>query len=91
MRAGGFEVREPRVGELGWVVSRHGEVYAESYDWDASFENRMVLWTHESLTAARCLYAAAGFRLVSAEPEAAFGHANGAEDWELEIPHLRDP
>jgi DNA-binding MarR family transcriptional regulator/GNAT superfamily N-acetyltransferase len=159
-RAGGFELREPRVGELGWVVSRHGEVYAESYGWDVSFEElvagvvgefaaehdpererawvadvggrpagsifcvaddsetarlrlllvepwargfglgaalveaciefaraadyrRLVLWTHESLTAARRLYAATGFRLVSAAPEVAFGHADVAEDWEL--------
>jgi DNA-binding MarR family transcriptional regulator/N-acetylglutamate synthase-like GNAT family acetyltransferase len=161
-RAGGFELREPRVGELGWVVSRHGEVYSGSYGWDVSFEalvaavvgefaaahdpererawiaevggrpagsifcvaddeatarlrlllvepwarglglgatlvdacvefaraagyRRLVLWTHESLTAARRLYAAAGFRLVTAEPEVAFGHANVAEDWELEL------
>ncbi len=35
---GRFELREPRIGELGWVVSRHREIYAESYGWDASFE-----------------------------------------------------
>jgi DNA-binding MarR family transcriptional regulator/GNAT superfamily N-acetyltransferase len=161
-RAAGFELREPRVGELGWVVSRHGEIYSESYGWDVSFEElvarvvgefaadhdperergwiadvggrpagsifcvaeddetarlrllivepwarglgvgaalveacvefaraagyrRMVLWTDEFLTPARRLYAAAGFRLVSAQGEVAFGHENVAEDWELEL------
>jgi GNAT superfamily N-acetyltransferase len=34
----GFELQEPGVGDLGWVVSRHGEIYHESYGWDASFE-----------------------------------------------------
>lgn len=46
---------------------------------------RLVLWTHESLTSPSRLYAAAGFRLISAEPEVAFGHENVAEDWELEL------
>ena len=157
-----IELREPRIGELGWVVSRHGQIYAESYGWDVSFEalvagvvgefaadhdparerawiaavdgrpagsifcvaedaeaarlrlmivepwarglgvgralveacvefaraagyRRMVLWTDEFLTSARRLYAAAGFRLVSAKSEVAFGHENVAEDWELDL------
>jgi GNAT superfamily N-acetyltransferase len=160
--ASGFELREPGVGDLGWVVSRHGVIYHESYGWDASFEalvagvvgryaddhhparergwiatvdgrpagaifcmaddaetarlrllivepwarglgvgaglvdacvefaraagyRRMVLWTDEFLAPARRLYAAAGFRLVSARTEVAFGHENVAEDWELDF------
>jgi len=158
----GFELREPGVGDLGWVVARHGEIYHESYGWDASFEalvagvvgrfaedhdperergwiatvdgrqagsifccaddaetarlrllivepwarglgiggalveacvefaravgyRRMVLWTDEFLTPARRLYAAAGFRLVSAKTEVAFGQESVAEDWELDL------
>lgn len=160
--ASGFELREPGVGDLGWVVARHGVIYHESYGWDASFEalvagvvgrfaedhdparergwiavvdgrpagsifcmaddaetarlrllivepwarglgvgaglveacvefarsagyRRMVLWTDEFLTPARKLYAAAGFRLVAAEAQVAFGHENVAEDWQLDF------
>jgi DNA-binding MarR family transcriptional regulator/GNAT superfamily N-acetyltransferase len=31
-------LRDPEPGDLGWVVQRHGELYAEEYDWNAEFE-----------------------------------------------------
>lgn len=32
-------LREPRAGDFGWIVQRHGAIYADEYNWDATFES----------------------------------------------------
>lgn len=31
-------LREPRPGDMGWVVQTHGEIYAREYGWNLEFE-----------------------------------------------------
>ncbi|RVT92352.1 MarR family transcriptional regulator [Rhodovarius crocodyli] len=46
---------------------------------------RMTLWTNDILVAARGIYAAAGFSLISEEPVESFGARMVSEIWEREL------
>ncbi|MGH3168497.1 MAG: bifunctional helix-turn-helix transcriptional regulator/GNAT family N-acetyltransferase [Trebonia sp.] len=37
-RARTVTIRAPRAGDLGWMVYRHGAMYAEEFGWNADFE-----------------------------------------------------
>ena len=155
-------LRQPRPGDLGWIVARHAELYEREYGWAENFEGLcaqivadyvsnydpkrercwiaemdgrnvgcvflvkdsesiarlrlllvdpmargrglgkkltdecvrfarergyrgITLWTHEVLTAARHVYAQAGFRLTSSEKRQSFGQNVVSEIWDLKF------
>lgn len=54
-----YVLRPPRPGDLGWVVQRHGAIYAEEYGWDETFEGLVAeivagFARHHDRTRERC-------------------------------------
>ena len=161
-KASDWATRSPVPGDIGWVIERHGALYAAEYGFNFRFEamvaqvagaflnehdparerawiahrdgvqlgsvflvrktddigklrlllvepstrglgigkrlvqdciefarqvgyRRMTLWTNDILLAARNIYRAAGFRLVSSALHSDFGPPMVGEDWELEL------
>jgi DNA-binding MarR family transcriptional regulator/N-acetylglutamate synthase-like GNAT family acetyltransferase len=37
-RTDGLQLREHRPGDIGWIVQKHGELYAQEYGWNTDFE-----------------------------------------------------
>jgi DNA-binding MarR family transcriptional regulator/GNAT superfamily N-acetyltransferase len=73
---------EPRARGLGIGRSLVDQVIAFSRD---RGYRKIRLWTQESLTGARRIYAAAGFALVESSPHRSFGKDLVGEYWELEL------
>jgi DNA-binding MarR family transcriptional regulator/GNAT superfamily N-acetyltransferase len=64
-----FILRAPQPGDLGWIVHRHGALYANEYGWDASFETLVAgivadFARHNDPTRERCWIAEAGGAVV---------------------------
>ncbi len=37
-RSTSYLLRDPQAGDMGWVIHRHGALYAQEYGWNADFE-----------------------------------------------------
>lgn len=98
-RAHTVVLRDPRPGDMGWVVQQHGALYWDEFglglggrltDECIAFARakgyaKLVLWTNANLLAARAIYAKRGFKLMASEPYHGYGHDLVGEHWELDL------
>ncbi len=67
-RSPGYVLRPPEPGDLGWVVARHGALYAAEYGWDARFEGMVARIVADFAAAADQRRQAAWIAEVDGEP-----------------------
>ena len=98
-RARTVVLRDPRPGDMGWVVQQHGALYWDEFglglggrltDECIAFARakgyaKLVLWTNANLLAARAIYAKRGFKLIASETYHGYGHDLVGEQWELDL------
>ncbi len=98
-RARTVVLRDPRPGDMGWVVQQHGALYWDEFglglggrltDECIAFARakgyaKLLLWTNANLLAARAIYAKRGFKPMASEPYHGYGHDLVGEHWELDL------